>query len=131
MGLFETAIGDDEILTEVRVPKHTGWGAHYEKFVRVAHQWPIVAVAATVRASGGTIAEARIGLTNMGATPLRASATEAALAGGAATEEAVGAAAEHAAEGTSPPSDLNGEASYREHLARVLTRRAVLAAAVA
>ncbi len=53
--LFETAIGEDEILTEIRVPKKTGWGAHYEKFVRVAHQWPIVAVAATVNASGGTI----------------------------------------------------------------------------
>jgi len=51
--LFETAIGDNEILTEVRIPKFTGWGAHYEKFVRVAHQWPIVAVAATVRAEGG------------------------------------------------------------------------------
>ena len=70
--LFETAIGDDEILTEVRIPKHTGWGAHYEKFVRVAHQWPIVAVAAAVRTEGGTIAEARVGLTNMGSTPLRA-----------------------------------------------------------
>jgi carbon-monoxide dehydrogenase medium subunit len=128
-GLFETAIGDDEILTEVRIPKHTGWGAHYAKFVRVAHQWPIVAVAATVRVSGGTIEEARIGLTNMGSTPLRASAVEAALAGAAISAEAVGAAAQHAAEGTSPPSDLNGEASYREHLARVLTRRAVLAAA--
>ena len=45
--LFTTAVGEGEILTEVRVPKHTGWGAHYEKFVRVAHQWPIVAVAAT------------------------------------------------------------------------------------
>ena len=53
--LFETAIGEDEILTEVRIPKHTGWGAHYEKFVRVAHQWPIVAVAAAVRVEGGTI----------------------------------------------------------------------------
>ena len=51
--LFETAIGEDEILTEVRIPKHTGWGAHYEKFVRVSHQWPIVAVAATVKADGG------------------------------------------------------------------------------
>ena len=59
--LFETAIGEDEILTEVRIPKHTGWGAHYEKFVRVAHQWPIVAVAAAVRVDGGTIAEARVG----------------------------------------------------------------------
>jgi carbon-monoxide dehydrogenase medium subunit len=127
--LFETAIGEDEILTEVRVPKHTGWGAHYEKFVRVAHQWPIVAVAAAVRADGGTIAEARVGLTNMGSTPLRARGVEEALAGQPATADAVRAAAERAAEGTNPPSDLNGDADYRRHLAGVLTRRAVLAAA--
>ncbi|WP_067442024.1 FAD binding domain-containing protein [Nocardioides jensenii] len=124
-----TAIGDDEILTSVRIPKHTGWGAHYEKFVRVAHQWPIVAVAATVRAEGGTIAEARIGLTNMGSTPLRATTVEQALVGQPATDEAVRRAAESAAEGTNPPSDLNGDADYRRHLATVLTRRAVLAAA--
>ena len=127
--LFETAIGEDEILTEVRIPKHTGWGAHYEKFVRVAHQWPIVAVAATVRADGGTITEARVGLTNMGSTPLRAAATEAALAGAAATVDGVRAAADQAAEGTNPPSDLNGSSEYRKHLATVLTRRAVAAAA--
>jgi carbon-monoxide dehydrogenase medium subunit len=127
--LFETAIGEDEILTEVRIPKHTGWGAHYEKFVRVQHQWPIVAVAATVKADGATISEARIGLTNMGSTPLRASATEAALAGAAATDDAVREAAEHAADGTNPPSDLNGASDYRKHLATVLTRRAVLKAA--
>jgi aerobic carbon-monoxide dehydrogenase medium subunit len=127
--LFETAIGEDEILTAIRVPKHTGWGAHYEKFVRVAHQWPIVAVAATVMVDGGKIGEARVGLTNMGPTALRATATEAALAGAPATEEGVRAAAERAAEGTSPPSDLNGSSEYREHLARVLTRRAVLEAA--
>jgi carbon-monoxide dehydrogenase medium subunit len=127
--LFETAIGEDEILTEVRIPKHTGWGAHYEKFVRVAHQWPIVAVAAAVRVDGGTIAEARVGLTNMGSTPLRARAVEEALAGQPATADAVRAAAERAAEGTNPPSDLNGDADYRRHLAGVLTRRAVLAAA--
>jgi carbon-monoxide dehydrogenase medium subunit len=127
--LFETAIGDDEILTEVRVPKHTGWGAHYEKFVRVAHQWPIVAVAAAVRVEGGNIAEARVGLTNMGSTPLRARGVEEALAGQPATADAVRAAAERAVEGTNPPSDLNGDADYRRHLAGVLTRRAVLAAA--
>jgi carbon-monoxide dehydrogenase medium subunit len=127
--LFETAIGDDEILTEVRIPKHTGWGAHYEKFVRVAHQWPIVAVAAAVRAEGGTIAEARVGLTNMGSTPLRARGVEEALAGQPATADAVRGAAERATEGTNPPSDLNGDADYRRHLAGVLTRRAVLAAA--
>ena len=129
VGLFETAINDDEILTEVRIPKHTGWGAHYEKFVRVAHQWPIVAVAATVRAEGGTISVARIGLTNMGQTPLRARAVEQALTGQPATTEAVAAAAAQAAAGTSPPSDLNGDADYRQHLATVLTRRAVLTAA--
>ncbi|HTW17158.1 MAG TPA: xanthine dehydrogenase family protein subunit M [Nocardioides sp.] len=127
--LFETAIGDDEILTEVRIPKRTGWGAHYEKFVRVAHQWPIVAVAAAVRVESGRIAEARVGLTNMGSTPLRARAVEEALTGQPLSEDAVRTAAERAAEGTNPPSDLNGDADYRRHLARVLTRRAVLAAA--
>ncbi|MCY7400604.1 MAG: xanthine dehydrogenase family protein subunit M [Nocardioides sp.] len=126
VGLFETAIGEDEILTEVRIPKHTGWGAHYEKFVRVAHQWPIVAIAVTVK---GSIDEARVGLTNMGSTPLRASATEAALAGVSATEDGVRDAADLAAEGTNAPSDLNGASDYREHLARVLTARAVLKAA--
>jgi carbon-monoxide dehydrogenase medium subunit len=125
--LFETAIGEDEILTEVRIPKHTGWGAHYEKFVRVAHQWPIVAVAATVEVRGGVIGEARIGLTNMGSTPLRARATEDALRS-AESPLQIAAAAEQAAQGTNPPSDLNGDADYRRHLARVLTRRAVIAA---
>ncbi|WP_372728371.1 xanthine dehydrogenase family protein subunit M [Nocardioides sp.] len=129
LGLFETAIGEDEILTEVRVPKRTGWGSCYEKFVRVAHQWPIVAVAATVRREGDTIAEARIGLTNMGATPVRGRAVEEALLGQPVTEDAVRAAAAHAADGCTPPSDLNGDADYRRHLAGVLTRRAVLAAA--
>jgi aerobic carbon-monoxide dehydrogenase medium subunit len=128
-GLFETAVGEDELLTEIRFPKHTGWGAHYEKFVRVSHQWSIVAVAATVRAEGGTIREARIGLTNMGDRPLRATGVEQALVGQAATEDAVRRAVGSAADGTNPPSDLNGDAEYRRTLAPVLTRRAVLAAA--
>jgi aerobic carbon-monoxide dehydrogenase medium subunit len=127
--LFTTALEDTEILTEVRIPKRAGWGAHYEKFVRVAHQWPIVAVAAAVKVDGTTISEARVGLTNMGSTPLRARAVEQALVGQPATDEAVRAAAASAAEGNNPPSDLNGDADYRRHLATVLTRRAVLAAA--
>ncbi|CAN7177053.1 FAD binding domain-containing protein [Knoellia sp. LjRoot47] len=127
--LFETAVGEGELLTAIRVPKHTGWGGHYEKFVRVAHQWSIIAVAATVRVEGGSIAEARIGLTNMGSTPLRASSVEAALIGAAATEDAVREACAAASEGTDPPSDLNGSADYRRAIAPVLTRRAVLAAA--
>ncbi len=129
LDLFETAVGEGELLTSIRIPKHTGWGAHYEKFVRVRHQWSIVAVAATVRVEGGVIAEARVGLTNMGSTPLRATSVEAALVGQPATDEAVRAAAASAAEGTNPPSDLNGDSDYRKHLATVLTRRAVLAAA--
>ena len=127
--LFATAIAEGEILTEVRIPKRAGWGAHYEKFVRVAHQWPIVAVAAAVKVSDGVISEARVGLTNMGSTPLRARSVEAALVGQPATDDAVRSAAASAAEGTNPPSDLNGDADYRRHLATVLTRRAVLAAA--
>ena len=128
-GYFTTAVAEGEILTHIRVPKYTGWGAHYEKFTRVAQQWSIVAVAAMVRIDGGTIAEARIGLTNMGSTPLRAAAVEQALAGAPLTREAIAAASAHAAEGTDPASDLNGDASYRRHLAEVLTRRAVIAAA--
>jgi len=124
--LFETAVGEGEILTEVRVPKHTHWGAHYEKFVRTAQQWSIVGVAATVHHEGGTIMEARIGLTNMGSTPLRARAVEEALHGAFANDESVRAAVAGIAEGTSPPSDLNGDAEYRRELAPILTRRAVL-----
>jgi carbon-monoxide dehydrogenase medium subunit len=124
-----TALSPDEILTAIRVPKlGNGWTTHYEKFNRVAQAWAIVGVAAAVRRENGAITQARIGLTNMGPTPLRASGTEQALAGVEATAQAVGAAAEHAAEGTSAPNDLSGQADYREHLARVLTKRAVLAA---
>jgi aerobic carbon-monoxide dehydrogenase medium subunit len=124
-----TALSPDELLTSVRIPKLDGWTTHYEKFNRVAQAWAVVGVAAAVRRSNGSIAEARVGLANMGSTPLRASAVEQALASVDASAEAVGAAAEHAADGTNPPSDLAGAADYREHLARVLTRRAVLAAA--
>jgi aerobic carbon-monoxide dehydrogenase medium subunit len=125
-----TALEEGELLVEIRVPKLEGtWGMHYEKFNRVAQAWSIVAVAAVVRREGDRIAEARIGLTNMGPTPLRAGGVEAALNGVEATGEAVAAAAEHAAEGTSPSSDLNAQADYRQHLAKVLTRRAVTVAA--
>jgi carbon-monoxide dehydrogenase medium subunit len=124
-GLFETAVSEDELLTGVRIPKHTGWTAHYEKFVRVAHQWPICAVGATLKISGGVIEGAAVGLTNMGLTPLRATAVEQALVGQQATEEVVRSAAARAAEGADPPSDLNGDADYRRHLVTVLTRRAI------
>jgi aerobic carbon-monoxide dehydrogenase medium subunit len=127
---LQTAVGPAEVLVEVRVPKlGAGWGFHYEKFHRAAQAWALVGVAALVQRSNGSIAQARVGLTNMGTTPVRASATEAALAGVDASPAAVAAAAAHAAEGTHPSSDLHAQADYREHLARVLTRRAVALAA--
>jgi aerobic carbon-monoxide dehydrogenase medium subunit len=127
--LFTTALDEHEVLVEIRVPKHTGWGAHYEKFSPVAQAWSIVAVAAAVRVEGGTIAEAKVGLTNMGMVPIRAHAVEQALVGRQATAEAVRDAAALAADGTSPASDANADEDYRRHLATVLTGRAVLAAA--
>ena len=128
MGLLDSCVTTCQALI-VNSKLGGTWGMHYEKFNRVAQAWSIVAVAALVRREEGRIAEARVGLTNMGPTPLRARGVEAALVYVDATREAVAAAAEHAAEGTSPSSDLNGQADYREHLARVLTRRAVTVAA--
>jgi carbon-monoxide dehydrogenase medium subunit len=126
---LETAIGPGEVLVEVRVPVFgAGWASHYEKFNRVSQAWAVVGVAAVVRRDGDTIAEARIGLTNMGPTPLRATAVEQALVGVAAANGGIAAAAEHAADDTEPPGDLAGQPDYRRHLARVLTRRAVQAA---
>jgi aerobic carbon-monoxide dehydrogenase medium subunit len=121
---LQTALAPDEVLTEIRVPKlgpNTGWS--YKKFNRRAQDWAVVGVAAVVEMSNGSISSARIGLTNMGSTPLRATATEGALSG--ADTSSVAEAASSAAEGTSPASDIAASAEYRRHLARVLTRRAV------
>ena len=126
--LFTTAVGEDEILTQVRIPKKTGWVSDYQKFVRVAQQWSIVGIAVSLRVENGVIAEARVGLTNMGSVPLRARGVEAALVGCTPTEDAIAEATASVAEGTTPPSDINGDADYRRHLATVLARRAVLAA---
>lgn len=127
--IFETAVQEGELLTAIRIPKHTGWGSSYTKFVRVSHQWSIVAAAATVRAEGGTIAEAKVALTNMGSTPLRAISLESELIGKEATTGSLREVCASVGHDTTPPSDLNGDADYRKHLAGVLTRRAVLAAA--
>jgi carbon-monoxide dehydrogenase medium subunit len=114
-GVFTTALAAQDVLTEIRVPPATGT---YEKFHRRAQDWATVGVA-VARVNG----DVRVGLTSMGATPLRAKAVEEALASGADPA----AAAEHAAEGTSPASDTNGSADFRRHLARVLVRRALAA----
>ena len=126
---FTTALEPDEILTAIRFPSYVGWGAHYEKFQRVAQAWSIVAVAAALQVTDGSVTAARVALTNVAPIPIRASGVEAALIGGPATAEAIRAAAASAADGTSPVSDTSAPAEYREHLARVLTARALGAAA--
>ena len=119
-GFLETALDADELLTEIRVPKAGATGFDYQKFNRRAQDWAIVgAVTATV---DGT---RRVALVNMGGTPVRAAGVEAALESGASLADA----ADRAAEGTDPPSDLNASEEFREHLARVLVRRALEAAA--
>jgi carbon-monoxide dehydrogenase medium subunit len=119
-GFLETALAEGEMLTEVRVPKVPGAGWSYQKFNRRALDWAIVGVAAVHNGTTG------VALVNMGPTPQRAGAVEAAIAGGASAAEA----AEVAAEGTEPPADLNAGPEYRRHLARVLVRRALVAAGV-
>lgn len=126
--LFTTSLDPGELLIEVRIPKYTGWHAHYEKFNRVAQAWSMVGVAAAVKVDGHTISDARIALTNMSSVPVRARGVEQALVGQEATPEAIRAAAEHAIEGTSPNADGNADIEYRQHLAKVLTSRAVTAA---
>jgi aerobic carbon-monoxide dehydrogenase medium subunit len=125
-----TALAPDEVLTEVRIPAMEGYGFAYEKFNRRVEDWSMVAVCALVKKAGdGSCEDVRIGLTHMGPTPLRATAVEEALRGGALDADAIGRAAEQAAEGTSPPGDLNATPDYKRHLARVLTRRALEEAA--
>jgi carbon-monoxide dehydrogenase medium subunit len=132
--LFEdyltTAVADGEVLTEVRWPAVDGYGFGYQKFNRRQEDWSMVAVSALVKKAGdGSCEDVRIGLTHMGNVPLRATAAEAALRGGALDAQSIAAAAEQAAEGTEPPADLNATADYKRHLARVLCRRALEEAA--
>ena len=115
VGFLETALAPDELLVEVRVPKATG-GWSFQKFNRRAQDWAVVGAAvATVNGRVG------VGLVNMASVPIRAAATEDALASGAG----VGDAAALAAEGTEPPSDIHGSSEYRSHLARILVERAL------
>jgi len=121
-----TALAHDEVITEIRLPDVATYGFGYQKFTRRAEDWAMVGVCALVsRAPDGTCDDARIGLTHMAATPLRATAAEQALRGSGLDDNAIAAAAEQAAEGTDPPGDLNATPDYKRHLARVLTRRAL------
>jgi carbon-monoxide dehydrogenase medium subunit len=131
--LFEdylsTSVAPGEILTEVRLPSLEGYRGAYEKFTRRAEDWAMVGVCVVVKESGGVVSDVRIGMTNMGSTPLRARAVEEALRGKPLDAASIAAAAEHADQGTDPPADLNATAAYKRHLARVLTRRALTRAA--
>ena len=134
VGFFEdyltTAVADDEVLTEIRVPSLDGFGWGYEKFNRRQEDWAMVAVGALVKkGADGSAEDVRIGLTHMATVPIRATAAEDALRGQPLNADTIAAAAEHAADGTEPPTDLNASADYKRHLARVLTRRALTSAA--
>jgi aerobic carbon-monoxide dehydrogenase medium subunit len=120
-GVFETALAPTDVLTEIRVPKLGPAGWSYLKFMRRAQDWATVGVAALVRTSNGSIEEAAIALTSMGATPVRARTAEQALH----SPDDIAAAAEVVAAESDPPSDTAGSADYRRHLATVLTRRAL------
>jgi aerobic carbon-monoxide dehydrogenase medium subunit len=121
-----TSLAHDEVITDVRLPSLQGYGFGYEKFTRRAEDWAMVGVCALVsRAPDGTCDDVRVGLTHMGATPLRATAAEEALRGSNLDDAAIAGAADHAADGTDPPGDLNATPDYKRHLARVLTRRAL------
>jgi carbon-monoxide dehydrogenase medium subunit len=126
---LETSVGHDEVLTEVRLPTLDGYGHGYEKFTRRSEDWAMVGVSALVKQTGDICEDVRIGLTNMGAVPMRATAVEQALRGQPLNAESIAAAASRAAEGTDPPADLNASADYKRHLAQVLCRRALTEAA--
>ena len=126
---MQTALGQDEVLTEVRVPALEGYGFSYHKFNRRSEDWAMVAACAIVKQTGDICEDVRVGLTNMGSTPLRATAVEEALRGQPLDADRIAKAAEQAAEGTDPPADLNASADYKRHLARVLCRRALTEAA--
>jgi carbon-monoxide dehydrogenase medium subunit len=122
-------VAADEVLTEVQLPALDGWGFGYQKFNRRSEDWAMVAVSAVVKGSDGAAEDVRVGLTNMGSTPLRAQAVEEALRGQPLNAESIAKAAEQAADGTDPPADLNASSDYKRHLARVLCRRALEEAA--
>jgi aerobic carbon-monoxide dehydrogenase medium subunit len=125
-----TALAHDEVITEVRLPILEGYGFGYQKFTRRAEDWAMVGVCALVKKAGdGSCEDVRIGLTHMGTTPLRATVAEDALRGRPLDGDSIAHAAEHAAEGTHPPGDLNASPDYKQHLARTLTGRALTEAA--
>jgi carbon-monoxide dehydrogenase medium subunit len=126
--IFTSVLDADEILTEVVIPAHDGAAQAYEKFQKRAIDWAIVGAAVSLTRTNGSIDSASVVLTNVAPTPARATAVQSALAGKLANSDTVRQASELAAEGLHPSAELNASADYKEHLARVLTRRALTAA---
>ena len=124
-GPYETAVGDAEILTEIRVPVRPGAGSGYEKVERRAGDWAIAAAGAFVTLEGDTVSDVGIGLTAVGADHFAAPAGEDVLRGRPATDDNLAAAAEAAAAATNPATDQRGPADYKRHLAQELTLRAL------
>ncbi|WAX55293.1 xanthine dehydrogenase family protein subunit M [Jatrophihabitans cynanchi] len=122
-GPYETAVGDAEILTEVRFPIRPGGSSAYEKVERRAGDWAVVSAGAAVWLDGGVIADARVGLAAVGPNTTGLPEISAALRGQAPTEEMYALAGEIAARSCSPASDMRGSEEYKRHLADELTRR--------
>jgi aerobic carbon-monoxide dehydrogenase medium subunit len=128
-GPYETAVGDAEMLVEIRVPVRAGGGSAYEKVERRVGDWAIVAAGAALWIDGGTIADAGIALAAVGPTTVHVTRGEAALRGQAPSEEAFAQVGDIAAEDCSPAADTRGPVDYKRHLARELTIRALRRAA--
>ena len=125
-GLFENAMADDEILTEIRIPKPgANSGGAYTKFERKVGDYAISAAAVQLRLDGSKIAEARIGLTNVSAVPMRAEAAEAELVGKSISDAVMEAAGKAAAGECDPSPDLRGGVDYKRDITRVMVKRSI------
>ncbi|MFA6262704.1 MAG: FAD binding domain-containing protein, partial [Bacteroidia bacterium] len=130
LGTYSTALADDEILVAIRVPAlpaGTGWA--YEKLKRKTGDWATAAAAVVLRQSGGKVTHARIALTNVGPTALRAADAEKALLGQPLGDTSIAAAAKAAMAITDPAADLRGDVAYKTAMAGQMVQRAIRAAA--
>jgi len=124
-GPYETAVGDGEILVEIRIPIRPGGSSAYEKVERRAGDWAVVSCGAAVWIADGMITDARVGLAAVGPNTTGIPAISEALRGKAPSEDVYAAAGAIAAESCSPATDLRGSVEYKRHLANELTRRAL------
>ncbi len=125
VGPYTTAVGDGELLTEVRVPLAPGGGSAHEKVERRAGDWAIAAVSAAVWIDGSTIADAGLALSAVGLTTIHLTRAEELLRGKTPTDELFAQAGEIASADCSPGADGRGPIDYKRHLAGVLTKRAL------